>query len=213
VLYLQPREYYDDEMLGSEILDNGIWNIGQFDPVDLQKVQRVSLEGVYLDSELDLVSSALRLFTGVKELFFVEMNLNWTWMGSADESGEMEEVEGESSQWGWVECGEIDIMIDNSRSTWIRSILNGDGCENRRFLDYKREQGGNARGYFAELEKKVNQELMEARDEVVGHGGITSWEIPAVKFVHVGTMRLVKKLLDMRNQYWCRKEEERKQWE
>jgi hypothetical protein len=183
----------------SYILSNGNWSIGQFDPADLKRIRMLALAEVWPGHEpLVQISSALRLCTGVTELFLVPTYLDSTSGASTPNcdqlNGNREEEDREGEFWGWVECDEAYVCGDFSplREWWLE----------QRFEQYKKELGGEGIGFFKYSSRKFEEELRAGRDKVVRDGRTTPWEIPSVKFVIVGTTRMVRKLLEMRDRYW-----------
>ncbi len=66
-----------------------------------------------------------------------------------------------------------------------------------------KEHDGDSSGYFALMERKIEKELITiARERVVTPGKVGRWTIPFVKFVHVGSRRVVRKLFERRDRYW-----------
>jgi hypothetical protein len=178
---------------------------------DVQRVRTLALGDFWFrEHEKCDVADVVRMFWGLKELFLVQGNLETVfgrlkeseyWDGSAYEWEELEKVAARDF-WAWVECDVADTLIPRLANGWLRHLeFTFTNVYNYAILNYRREQGGDGTGFFAQLGKKFEDELRVARSKVaeeeVFMSGITD-----VKVVYVGKMRRLKELFGVRDRIW-----------
>ena len=202
----------ENEPMESLVISREPWGLGVFMPEDLRKVKRVALERYFCQyrSIEDSLEKFARLCGGLEELFIVEQNLENVF---EDEGADKSEDECEEGRyWGWVECDEADALNDEAwGSSWYGMRLEcvmdpnwGPAVEynSGKLVEYKRRNGGDSSGFFADLCQGYERDLRMKRDEIVRKEGVAAWKIPSMKIVHVGKMAEMKKLFELRRRYW-----------
>jgi hypothetical protein len=179
---------------------------------DVHRVRRLALGAFWFrEKEMRDVAEVVRMFGGLKELFLVQGNLEavfgrWKeseyWDGSSYEWEELEKGKGRDL-WAWVECDVADTLLPRLANGWLRHLdFTFTNVYNYAFLNYRREQGGDGTGFFAQLGKKFEDELRVARSKVAEEDEVLIWSVPDVKVVHVGTIRRLKELFGVRDRIW-----------
>ncbi|KKZ66356.1 hypothetical protein EMCG_07857 [[Emmonsia] crescens] len=214
-----------------EVLDGGQWNVGQLDAVDLRRVRRLALlygADAYDERAAVKACQALRLFSGVEELFLAQKSLEWTWCSELDvtskgvEGGEEEEEEEEErgDAWGWVECDVADAL---DRTLCWMSNLYCTGYDSRLLIRYEKAHNGDLSGFLDESLEMYETLLRQERDRVIRLEGQAatssassssssssssyyipspSWKMPSLKLVTLGPKPMLRQLLACRKRYW-----------
>jgi hypothetical protein len=200
------------------------WGLDRFLPADLERIRRVALEDVsvqsncYESSDAKEIFSDLSLCGGVEEVWVVEWNLDrmvrdgglreqWerymAVAGYGDHNRrvglELDECE-EGRRWGWVDWDEADVLNGDE---WPDIRANCDPHSYGLLQEFK-ARGGNGGEFFDHAVKYFEVELKEAALKAGKHDedkGVF-WKVPKVKIVHVGTMEKMKMLFEMRRRYW-----------
>ncbi|KAF4979106.1 hypothetical protein FZEAL_4596 [Fusarium zealandicum] len=191
------------------ILSGCVWDFGQFDPEEMQKVQKLALEYAsrYLLPQWnanrcqDDLSQVLRLFNNLKGLFLVEWSSkDWTeWL---EECGQypgtampkprpvMQKGFTRPEPWTSVAMGEVDVLLQNCPlelvwpcGAWPTSV--SGSC----LTKHKHENGASA-CYFDYMSTFLKDGLTEYRDNIVSNStvdALTPWLIPQISVVHMLT--------------------------
>ncbi|RYP55615.1 hypothetical protein DL769_010105 [Monosporascus sp. CRB-8-3] len=207
VLFL---EFNRDDRLGyRSFLNDGPWDVGQFDPRDMQRVRKLALDrsagllhphnAQFLNhGEFDQVSAILRLFGGLKELLLVEWTRQdiewWSWFSPVDSSRSknrhrvQDAIDTAGELWGCIAVEEIDALLNLFLSESFRQLrLYSAGQRAELLKAYKQTNGRTAR-FFRDMELRLEERFRNHRDSVVAtknDGSVTPWEIPKITTVHV----------------------------
>jgi len=207
VLYLGA---VDDTLDESVLLDGGTWGVGRFLPEDLLKIHRLALSVVDypLNYTLGAISCTLRLLPKVQELFVVELNLNHMARAAWRRNHRLyrDEIEigyaAKRDTWHWVECDEAEVFGVGSPSRDFVSGLQVAGNGGHRLVEYMMTHNRDSSGYFAFMERQIEEHLTNERDRVTAFEGVAPWSVPSVKLAHIGSRRMIKELFKRRDRYW-----------
>ncbi|KAF4465603.1 hypothetical protein FALBO_7549 [Fusarium albosuccineum] len=193
------------------VLTGGPWDVGQFDPGDMQRVQRLALDRstqslydvfsssntthYFFNSEL---SSLLRLFGGIKELLLIEwmQELLDDWFqpgsyafkyvplfGPAPDPNRKQAMNTTQKLWYAVDVAEVDAaMRPFNDYPFYRGQMISVGEEGRLLTAFK-AKNGNA-DYFEETQLALENRLAQFREHTLTEEA-AHWEIPKVRAVHV----------------------------
>ncbi|KAI1203048.1 hypothetical protein F5X97DRAFT_318643 [Nemania serpens] len=208
VLYLQHAREYDEEYDGASahsqarslLSGNQAWDIGQFEPVDLQRVKRLALgssaeavsvygEGVYE------ISNLLQLFMGVEELFLEEFSLR-----SDDRIGTYTHPD-DSGLWCYTPALEVDIAA--ARFLQHYAVFSS-GYGHQDWKAYKTDNMGDGSMFFIDTARKFKERLTSRRDELVLRDSLVPWKIPEISIVYIATASTCRGLFEWRWLAWGR---------
>ncbi|KAK2692567.1 hypothetical protein QWA68_007451 [Fusarium oxysporum] len=193
----------DDWGTKHRVLSGCAWDIGQFHPIDMQRVKRVALdestgslylahprfnEGNYKFSDL---SSVLRLFKHVQELFIVE------WTDSHMEAmSPMKDFNAKRKKrhnydtkclWSYQAVSEIDALpqLFPPNSCWSPLAVTSIGPYGELLNNH---EGLERNGYFNMIQNSLREKLVAYRDSVASrHKADINvwWNIPTIAAVNV----------------------------
>ncbi|KAI3325237.1 hypothetical protein HD806DRAFT_492388 [Xylariaceae sp. AK1471] len=210
----------DDHELHSLLSGKTLWDIGQFDPVDLKKVKRLALESsaLILNSPhydgTHIVSNILQLFTGVEELFLEECSQDrledaiHSYKSSRPRRPNTHS--GHSQFWCHTPVLEVDALIPQLFNR--TSLAYSTGYDNLNLRAYKDGNMGDGSRFFDDAASEFEEELTKKRDELVHIDSIAPWNIPKISIVQICCPWMCRDLFDWRWDIWNRfqtlKEEE-----
>jgi len=200
------RDYFEDYR---SLLSGSPWDVGQFDPGDMQRVRKLMLERsanclrphkprIGDDGHDHEVSAVLRLFGGLQELLLVEWTgqdiEGWpefspgTWVESKNRRRDPNAVDTARELWSCIAVEEIDALLSlfPPESSW-RGTVFSTGEKGELLKAYKQKNGRSAR-FFRDMQLGLERRLTNHRDSVVAANrdrSITPWEIPKITAVHV----------------------------
>lgn len=207
ILFLEfDRDYFEDYR---SLLSGSPWDVGQFDPGDMQRVRKLMLERsanclrphkprIGDDGHDHEVSAVLRLFGGLQELLLVEWTgqdiEGWpefspgTWVESKNRRRDPNAVDTARELWSCIAVEEIDALLSlfPPESSW-RGTVFSTGEKGELLKAYKQKNGRSAR-FFRDMQLGLERRLTNHRDSVVAANrdrSITPWEIPKITAVHV----------------------------
>jgi hypothetical protein len=193
----------DDWGTKHRVLSGCAWDISQFHPSDMQKVKRVALdestgplylahprfnEGNYKFSDL---SSVLRLFRRLEELFLVE----WTDshvveicpINDSYAKGKKQHKYDTQCLWSYQPVSEVDVLsqLFPPKNSWSPLFLKSIGPYGDLLYNH---EGLERNMYFNMIQDSLREKLVDYRDSVVSrHKGEANiwWDIPTITAVHV----------------------------
>ncbi|KAJ4249806.1 hypothetical protein NW762_012149 [Fusarium torreyae] len=194
----------DSWRIGHRVLSGCRWDLGQFDPSDMQKVRRLALErsaqSLYLshprNDRINFtfhdMTSVLRLFQHLEELFLVEWT-NEDMQHSCqpnDLSLKQPSVRHHAydiqSLWSYQNVSEVDVL---------QQVFPARGCQYRHMIstgmygDLLITNGGFERSsYFNMIQTSLTKKLSAYRDSLTSQYKSdmdVGWDIPAIRTVHI----------------------------
>jgi hypothetical protein len=178
---------------------NPMWDIGQYQPVDMKRVRRIALgeAGDHVSDNFDEsvveVSNILQLFPSVEELFLEEHGLQPLTKNFPKREG----LNDDESWWhtSVVELDALSYLINDC-------VVCFAGYHNHHLKAYKENNMGDGSRYFVDAVSKFEEGLVRTRDRVVPSGAIAPWKIPEVRIVHIGYPWALRQLSDRRWATW-----------
>ncbi|KAJ8106498.1 hypothetical protein ONZ43_g7047 [Nemania bipapillata] len=205
VLYIDYRSY-DESDIGADhslLSGNFRWDIGQFEPQDLQKVRRLALQSAAQvvtrqdPSGLQEISNILELFTGIEELFLEEHGI----CDSDNFPRHRYPREDPERLWSYTSPKEVDIL---SSTFEHEDLVHSTGYGHFDLRDYKTEHMGDGSGYFVDAARRFEEQLTTRRDFLVRERSFMPWRIPKVRIEYITYPSACKKLFDWRWTIWYR---------
>ncbi|RYP04231.1 hypothetical protein DL765_010256 [Monosporascus sp. GIB2] len=208
VLFLEFNR--DSDLSYPNLLSDGPWDVGQFDPRDLRRVRKLALDrsvGSLPDRALNgaqfnhlaldrEVSTILRLFGGLKELLLVEWDRRdivwWTEFSPAaspslrDRHREQCIMDSAREIWSCIAVEEIDALVNLFLEGTSLALFSAG--ENGELLKAHKQTNGWTAPFFRDMELRVEGRLGNHRDSVMAtndDGSVTPWELPKITTVHV----------------------------
>jgi len=189
------------------LLCGGPWDVGQFDPGDMQRVQKLALDGsgdnlwpctgrfVTRPQNLELCA-ILRLFGGLSELLLVEGTESHveeyfettSASGVGSQRRNQEAFDPSQRHWTCIPVEEIDALFSlfPLELSW-RLAVHAAGEKAEFLRAHIREKGRTAR-FFRDMQLGLEQRLTGYRDAVVAAssgGSVNPWTIPTIRAVHI----------------------------
>ncbi|RYP66341.1 hypothetical protein DL771_007847 [Monosporascus sp. 5C6A] len=185
-------------------LSDGPWDVGQFDPRDMQRVRKLAL-----DHSAELIrphsvqfgvsqyereaSTVLRLFGGLKELLLVEWNRQDLARqsefspSSKNRHKEQDATDSAREICSCIAIEEIDALLYLflPESIYLSTSSAGERGE---LLKAHKQTNGPTAPFFRDMELRLEERLGNRRDSVIAtnnDGSVTPWEIPKITTVHV----------------------------
>ncbi|KAI1118884.1 hypothetical protein F5Y14DRAFT_398054 [Nemania sp. NC0429] len=197
-------EHYESARRGpvrSLLSGNKNWDIGQFEPEDLQRVKRLALgssaEVVSYDSEKGVyeVSDSLALFTGVEELFLEEPSLRFDATGGTYKPTE------DSYLWCYSPAVEADVL---AAIFLQRYTVESTGYRHVGLKFYKEENMGDGSRFFIDTARTFERKLASLRDVLVRRDSVVPWKIPEISIVYIASAAKCRSLFEWRWDAWNR---------
>ncbi|KAI1431701.1 hypothetical protein GGR50DRAFT_43463 [Xylaria sp. CBS 124048] len=178
------------------------WDVGQFEPADLQRVKRLALGNAgdiasctYPDGKEEL-SNILGLFANVDELFLEEDGLHrWEYKRPGERKPD------DAALWVHTPVLEVDVLsylLDAEEMTW------STGYNNQSLKTYKEENAGVGTRFFIDTAANLKENLESLRDELVSRDSLKPWKIPKINIVYIGYPWTCRALFDWRWSKWHR---------
>ncbi|KAI0451477.1 hypothetical protein F5B21DRAFT_528015 [Xylaria acuta] len=196
-----PRDW-DDRSFHSLLSGNETWDIGQFEPLELNKVRRLALNSSgYVVSPscpngVEEISGILELFTNIEELFLEEPG-----MGELSYKYSWNEPLDDSKLWSYTPVVEVDVL---SSALEHGNMVFSTGPDHRDLKAYKEENMGDGSGFFADVAHGFEKKLTSRRDELVRRKSLAQWRIPKVNIVYIGYPSMCRRLFKWRLDSWNR---------
>ncbi|KAI8627899.1 hypothetical protein F5Y19DRAFT_158344 [Xylariaceae sp. FL1651] len=204
---------WDDQKLHSLLSGNTSWDIGQFDPVDLNRVRRLALGSSGYVAAPDSrestheISNILQLFTGVEELFLEECGQSEFEYRFEDQFRRNPNMNMYHKElWCYTPVQEVDVLsrsldaLSQPYDAWLG--VASAGYHNNFIKAYKAENMGDGSRFFDDIACKLEERLTKRRDELVCCGLVAPWKIPKISIVHICTPSMCRRLFDWRWRAW-----------
>ena len=193
ILYLIPdRNAREPGSYSYMSLDGGPWNIGQLDPSDMNRVERLALEDVFEFGHRSLLA-AVRLFRNLKDLLLVishpESNEDQKHHPSRKRD-RWDHVELENDLWGYLDAEAVDVYtncprFDNNAEGFLDFLL--EICSNEKKLRrYRQFQSSGDWEFWPQLTGEIEEWLHRQKEDTQANGGM-EWSVPKVRIVHAVT--------------------------
>ncbi|KAI1824520.1 hypothetical protein F4861DRAFT_257647 [Xylaria intraflava] len=203
VLYLgNLHEYWSSHEFHFLLSGNHYWDIGQFEPVDMNRVKRLALAdsggaaSCTSRTGTQDVSSILALFPGVEELFLEECGLR----GLAYRFPH-ERQPNDTALWTYTPVLEADVLSDLLHN---ESMVASTGYNNQGLKAHKEDYMGDGTGFFINTAAIFGDKLRTWRDGLVHSDSSTPWKIPKISIVHIDYPWIFKGLFAWRWDAWHR---------
>lgn len=202
VLYLRASYHEREHLKGGDP-----YNLNAFWPWDLMAVKRLCLTArmfPYLDYGAKTFAQALRVIPGVEELFFDSSDL----VGASYERDDIPSESRHAALWGWTSWEEPDAAdlcpVNMQDGNYLcRDFLPRES--RGEFLQTIKSRGNITIDLHQALEihlQETAQLLLRERAAHISSDQIKPWNIPTMKWVHIGTAESVKALARERREYW-----------
>ncbi|KAF4950818.1 hypothetical protein FGADI_7951 [Fusarium gaditjirri] len=193
----------DDWGTMHRVLSGWAWDIGQFHPSDMQKVKRIALDGstgsLYLahprfragNYKFGDLSSVLRLFKHLEELFLVELTDSHMEsicpMKDSNARAKKRHKYDTQCLWSYQPVSEVDVLpqLFPPTNSWSPLTIESIGPYGELLSNH---QGLERNGYFSMVQNSLGEKLVEYRSSTGSRQIIDDnvwWNVPTITTVHV----------------------------